>query len=575
MLKSEAILALDIGSSGIKLAEFEKGDDGSIELTNFAIGSLGLGPGDDEERGRYLVLTIKEMLKERQIRPGLVVLSVSGQTVFSRFVKLPPVDREKVDQIVAYEAQQNVPFPIEEVVWDYQLIGTGDKELDVMLAAIKGEIIESLTDAVEEAGLAPDLIDVAPMALYNAARYNIEGSAGCQLLIDIGARSTDLIFLESGRVFLRSIPVAGNTITQGIARELDIPFNEAEQLKIDHAVVGVGGAAEIRGDETVQRISKIVRNVMTRMHAEINRSINFYRGQQGGGKPEHVLLSGGTSAIPGADSFFREKLQVNVGFFNPFENVAVTDGVDAEEIAANVNVLGQVVGLALRRVLSCPIEIDLMPPRVLADKEMRRRRPLFVLSGVGLILILLTWCGFYFKMTQLAEAKFEKVDRDVQRLDGFSRQVNQAQTKVGKVTKRIETIQKLFPKREIWNRLVSDIRSRVPDGIYLISFLPKTEMDDFSSLGGGGGMMPPGAGPMLGAGGMEVDPPVRYIEITGVGYEDKVPDWESVRAFRDSLKSSEFFDDEGTEITEQRPPQVGEPTRQFKIKIELAEPLKF
>jgi len=566
MLKSEGILALDIGTSGIKLAEFTQGKDGSIELVNFAIGSLGLGPGDDEERGRYLVLTIKDMMKERQIRPGPVLLSVSGQTVFSRFVKLPPVDKEKVAQIVAYEAQQNVPFPIEEVVWDYQLIGTGENELDVMLAAIKGEIIESLTEAVEESGLIPDLVDVAPMALYNAARYNIPSSEGCQLLIDIGARSTDLIFLEAGRVFLRSIPVAGNTISQSIAREMDLPFNEAENLKIEHAVVGVGGAAEIQGDETVTRISKIVRNVMTRMHAEINRSINFYRGQQGGAKPEHILLSGGTSVIPGADTFFREKLKVNVTFFNPFENVAVAESVDTEDIAENVNVLGQVVGLALRRVLTCPIEINLMPPRVLADKEMRRRRPLFVLSAVGLILVLLTWCGFYFKMTQLANAKYAKVGREVERLEGLNQKVKKAQSKVNQVSKRVETLQELFPKREIWNRIVTEIRSLVPDGIYLVSLVPQQDMGDSMDILSGG----PGA-----MGGVEESSSIRFIEITGVGYEDKVPDWEPVRAFRDALKSVELFSAEKTEITLSRPPAAGEPTREFKIKIELAEPLKF
>ena len=569
MLKSEGILALDIGTSGIKLAEFTQGKDGSIELVNFAIGSLGLGPGDDEERGRYLVLTIKDMMKERQIRPGPVLLSVSGQTVFSRFVKLPPVDREKVGQIVAYEAQQNVPFPIEEVVWDYQLIGTGESELDVMIAAIKGEIVESLTEAVEQAGLIPDLVDVAPMALYNAARYNIPSSESCELLIDIGARSTDLIFLEAGRVFLRSIPVAGNTISQSIARELDLPFAEAEKLKIEHAVVGVGGAAEMPGDETVTRISKIVRNVMTRMHAEINRSINFYRGQQGGAQPEHILLAGGTAVIPGTDAFFREKLKENVTFFNPFENVAVSETVDTDEIAENVNVLGQVVGLALRRVLTCPIEINLMPPRVLAAAEMRRRRPLFVLSAVGLVLFLLTWCGFYFKMTQLAAAKYAKVSLEVDRLEGISQKVNKAQTKVKQVTKRVETLQKFFPKREVWNRIITDIRSCVPDGIYLTALVPLEDSGDMETMlpgqRGGRGLMGTLAEPAA----------IRFIEITGVGYEDKVPDWEPVRAFRDSLKSAELFNDEDTKITWQRPPAAGEATREFKIKIKLAEPLKF
>ena len=206
MFTSDRILALDIGTSALKLAEFLPRKSGSVELINFAVGFLGLGPSDDDERSNYLTITIREMMRERQIKPGRVLLTVSGQTVFSRFVMLPPVDKDKISKIVAYEAQQNVPFPIEEVVWDYQLIGSGNDELGVMLAAIKGEIIESIIAAVEGAGLITDLVDVAPMAIYNAARYNYADPVGCQLLIDIGARSTDLIFLEPGHLFIRSIP---------------------------------------------------------------------------------------------------------------------------------------------------------------------------------------------------------------------------------------------------------------------------------------------------------------------------------------------------------------------------------
>ena len=127
MLTDQRILAIDIGASSIKMAEFQALKAGGIQLTNFAVGSLDLDQQADTERIPHIVTTLRDLLHDRNIKPGPALVSVSGQSVFSRFVRLPPVDKDKVYQIILYEAQQNVPFPIEEVVWDYQLIGRGEQ----------------------------------------------------------------------------------------------------------------------------------------------------------------------------------------------------------------------------------------------------------------------------------------------------------------------------------------------------------------------------------------------------------------------------------------------------------------
>lgn len=575
--KHDRILALDVGSSTIKLAEFSAPGDGSIELVDFSVASIGLAPDREGEWVNHVTLTIKDMLREQGIRPGPVLLTVSGQQVFSRFVRLPPVDKGKVAQIVSYEAQQHVPFPIDEVVWDYQLIGTEESELDVMLVAIKSGIVEELTVAVDEAGLTTDLVDVAPMALYNAARYNEADVQGCTLLIDIGARSTDLIFLEEGRVFIRSIPVAGNMVSQQISREMDLSFDDAETLKLEKAFVGLGGAYEAHEDAEADRVSKIVRNVMTKMHAEINRSINFYRGQQGGSKPVRLLLAGGTSAIRGVDVFFREKLKIPVESFNPFSSVAVQDSIDAGTVAAYVNVLGQVVGLGLRRGLSCPLEINLMPATVQASKELRRRRPTFVLAGIGIVLALLVWCMFFFKMAQIAEKKLEQVNVKVGQLDKEQRQIAKVKKELVTAKVGIESLQELFPEREAWLRILDEIRRQVPDGMFLTAINPCGEQG-----GGGmgspgmmmdsamfGGFMPPGGGGAF-AGEAEMTEELGCIEVAAMGYQDKIPSWQPVRDFRDALRSSPLFAEE-TEIT--WTPPANDMARQFKIEIQLNNPL--
>ncbi len=553
MLGTERILALDIGASGLKMAEFVPLKSGGIELVKFGVASLGMDPQSEGDRGAYIASAIREIMADRGIKPGPVLLSVSGQSVFSRFVKLPPVDTEKVDQIIRYEAQQNVPFPIEEVVWDYQLIGGAGGEIDVMLAAVKAEIIEQVTDAIEQAGLDPDLVDVAPMALYNAVRYNYSDLPRCTLVVDIGARSTDLIFIEQGRVFSRSIPVAGNAITQQIMTEFGLSFADAEELKKAHAFVAFGGAYEGPKSEVVDKVSKSVRSVMTRMHAEINRSINFYRSQQAGQPPSLILLTGGTSVIPYTDTFLKDKLKVDVDYLNPFLNVAVSEKIEADEIGRTANLMGQVVGLALRKVLTCPIEINLMPPKVVEEKAFRKKQPWFVLAAIGLVFILAVWCAYFIKMTGLAQERLDKVQVIVNDLSGVEVGLRDLETQVSDVRGKSEKLLLLGDKRSSWLHVLDEIHACLPAGVWLTAVSPAAA--DPSAVPEG---QPAPAG-------------VRYGEIAGLGYVDKVTS-ESILDFRDRLRQSPGFGPE-TEITWQPAPAPEDCVLQFKIRVALKNPL--
>ena len=168
MLGSDRIIALDIGASTVKIGEFQPGRAHGVRLTNFNFADLGIDPEHEENRKALVVSTIRNALRERNIKPSPVIFSVSGQSVFTRFVKLPPVDESKVVQIIQYEAQQNVPFPLEEVVWDYQILGSMPSgELEVLLVAIKADIVEGLFRVTEANGLHLQLCDVSPAALCN------------------------------------------------------------------------------------------------------------------------------------------------------------------------------------------------------------------------------------------------------------------------------------------------------------------------------------------------------------------------------------------------------------------------
>ena len=193
MLKSDRMIALDIGASKLVVAEFSTASFGAPELISYGIGKLGVTPDSETDSSAYVVSTIREIMREQNIRSAPLLMTVSGQAVFPRYVKLPPVTRDKILQIIQYEAVQNVPFPIEEVVWDYQLIGgVAAEELNVMLVAVKVENVTNLTDCVQAAGLEPEIVDVAPMALYNTVRYNYPDLEGCTMILDMGARSSTI-----------------------------------------------------------------------------------------------------------------------------------------------------------------------------------------------------------------------------------------------------------------------------------------------------------------------------------------------------------------------------------------------
>src|SRR6478672_12766309 len=309
------ILTLNLGSQAISVADFRPLSGGGLVLRDYKRRDLAIENPGEPIRHAQITATIREILNELGIKSGKVNYAVAGQSVFARFVKLPSVEEEKIDRIIAFEAQQNVPFPIDEVVWDYQLVGGGTEEqLQVVLVAIKADLLEGMNAAVEEAGLRPVVIGVATMGLYNAFRYNYSDVSEPSLLVDIGARTTNLLFMEPGKIFSRSVPLGGSSVTAAVAKEFNEPFATAESRKKKSGFVSLGGAYADPADPDIARMSKIIRSTMTRLHAEIARSISHYRTQQQGKAPARIYLCGGSSGMPYMREFFQEKLQIPIDF---------------------------------------------------------------------------------------------------------------------------------------------------------------------------------------------------------------------------------------------------------------------
>ncbi len=451
-------LTLNIGASNAVLAEYALKGKGALALT--AYGEIDLSAAGEAAGSLEATLTpaLQRVMREKGIKAAPLVVSLNGQSVFPRFAKFPAVAADKLEELVRYEVEQNVPFPIDEIVCDHQFTGTTPEgEKAAMIVAAKLDQVRVVTDAVAAAGLSPQIVDVSPMAIYNAFRWSNPGAAGCSVILDIGSRTTSLILVEDEKIYTRSIPVAGNTITKDIAQTFGCSLEEAEQLKLERGYVSLGGVTE-DADEVTDRVSKIVRTVLTRLHAEISRSINFYRSQQGGNAPARLFLTGGTVRLPQLDEFFRETLQVEVGYLNPFAKIGVGAKVNRQALANDAFTLAESAGLALRMADVAAIRINLMPPELIEHARAVKRIPFVIVGALGVLAAL--GAGIY-----LENGRRERVEEQVEAVQARNGQLSQLESKLKAAQnafreeqERCDELQKLLLSRSAALRRVEAVR---------------------------------------------------------------------------------------------------------------------
>ena len=458
------LITLNLGSQTIGLAEFRVQAPGGLVLLDYRLREIPGDPAGEEMRRTQMAIALREMMDELHIKHGSVNYALAGQSVFSRFVKLPAVEQEKIEQIISFEAQQNVPFPIDEVVWDYQVVGGGlDEQIQVVLVAIKVDLLDEINSGVEETGLHTSIVDVAPMALYNAFRYNYTDLSGCSLLVDIGARTTNVLFIEPRKVFSRSLSIGGNSITAAIAKEFREPFAAAELRKKRDGFVSLGGAYAEPANPDVARVSKIARSTMTRLHAELMRSISHYCAQQQGSRPERVFLCGGSAGMPYMREFFNEKLKVPTEFFNPLQNVTVSKSAPTQEVTRSAHLLGEVVGLSLRSVTTCAMQLNLLPASVVRRQELEKRRPFIIVAGACFLLALLGWSAYYARAAQVAR-------QSIQTLQQKNDTMRVAETRLGTLKKQTASLDSVamplitaINDRNFWPEILAELNARLPE----------------------------------------------------------------------------------------------------------------
>ena len=459
MLNTKSFLAIDFGAGSLKLAEFEVNEAGGLRLKQYALKSLGAEGAQEATREATVLKALQQLLAEKGVKARNVNVCAPGFHVFSKFVKLPPVDAGKVTQIIQYEAQQNVPFPLEEVVWSYQILGsTAGGELEVLLVAIKADIVEGLFRVTESSGLRLQLTDVSPAALCNAFRYNYGDLEDCTMLLDIGAKTSNLLFFEKGKVFSRSINLGANSITQDFANESKLKFDAAEKLKIEEGFVSLGGAYEEPENQHQAAISKIARQFMTRLHIQVNQTMQFYRGQQGGSAPQRLFLSGGASVMPYTAQFFAEKLNVPVEYFNPLRNVQLDPAINLEELARVAHSLGEVIGLGLHNLAHCPVELNLMPATTLRWQRFNQKKPYFIATVFSLVAVVAAMAFLFDKLAVVKTDVLATVIKDVEPEKAKEVQFKTAHSSLKKTKDEVAQVVTWMGDRFYWVDVLGELR---------------------------------------------------------------------------------------------------------------------
>ena len=346
MLFSKKIepIALDIGSTFIKLVQL-KGSNRNYQLVKF--GMIPLPPeviveGAVMDAGR-VVDAIKELLSAQKVTTKEVVISVSGSSVIIKRVSVADMTDEELAESIKWEAEQYIPFSIDDVNVDFQKLGAGAAEgqADVLLVAVKKDKINDYVNLVKEAGLEPVVMDVDAFALANMYELNYDVEAGTTALLNIGASVMNINILKDGAsIFTRDITVGGNRYTEALQRDFGLTYEDAEKVKRGEDAEGTDK----------EQIASVMSSVTEDIVAETQRSFEFFRSTTGSEKVSRVLVTGGCARIGHFTSMLSERLEIPVEVANPFKNVKIdTKKFDTAIIEDSSPLCAVAVGLAIRR----------------------------------------------------------------------------------------------------------------------------------------------------------------------------------------------------------------------------------
>src|SRR3954462_3811493 len=366
MAKIQAVWALDVGQAALKalkLVPGESPDQVVAEAFDFIEYPKILSQPDADPE-QLVREALETFLERNELKGCKVAISVPGQAGLVKFIKLPPVEKKRIPDIVKFEARQQIPFALEEVVWAYQQIGDDDEAdededftmAEVGLFAMKRDQINRAILPFRVAGIEVDIVQMGPIALYNFITFDKlkgGGSKDSVVLLDIGADNTDLIITDGQRIWQRNVPIGGNHFTRALTKELKLTFAKAEHLK-----------RNATKSPDPRAVFTAMRGVFNDFSSEVNRSIGFYSSVNRSAKIARIVGVGNGFKLPGLQKFLQQNLSYEVERLETFNRLVGEEVTTAPQFQENMPSFCVAYGLGLQGLGLSPLRTNLLPPEI-------------------------------------------------------------------------------------------------------------------------------------------------------------------------------------------------------------------
>ena len=438
MAKSNAVWGIDIGQCALKALRCTLDADGStIVADKYDVVEypkiLSATDADPEE---LVAEAIQTFLSRNEVAGDKVAVSVAGQAGLSRFFKPPPVEVSTLPDIVKYEVKAQIPFAIEDVIWDWQQMGgnvvdgrTVDAEIG--LFAMKRDAVFTALRPFDDAEIDVDFVQLSPISIFNVVCHDLigelpnpdefdpENPPPSTVVMSIGTDTTDLIVTNGVRMWLRNIPIGGNHFTKQLSREMKLTQAKAEHLK-----------RNARASENPKAIFKAMRPVFTDFVNEVQRSLNFFQSNEKAAELSQILLLGNAAKLPGLRQYLAKQLEIEIGKVTGFEKLAGSDVTSQKSFQNNLLSFASCYGLCLQGLEKAQLKTNLLPREIKVKRIIEAKKP-WVLTAVcsvmaGLALgFLFTTSSWYKTVDDFEDSEGKKwttAFNKVKTTDGISRQ---------------------------------------------------------------------------------------------------------------------------------------------------------
>lgn len=387
----QTVWCIDAGKSSLKAVKLTR-DQNSVEI--LAVEKIDFAHGDESMDSLGPARAALSTFASRNVIDCPIVVVHPSRSAFSRFIQLPPVDGKKLQELVGYEAQQSIPFPIDEVIWDSHICETpGSPEKEVGIFAVRREALDDFLLDYEGAGLGVDEITVGYVGLLNYIMYDLRPTRPI-VALDIGADHTDLLIVNEGSFWFRNLPIAGKDFTRALEERFGISNAEAEELK-------VGAAKTEHAAKVFQVLQPLIRDLVS----EINRSIGFYKSQAGDVKFEDLFLLGNGAKLLGLRKFLQENLRIRVHVGSSFNRIRISRDANTALIQQDLPAFAPCVGGALQGIGQSECDINLLPQEQQEALEFKKKQKTVLVAAASLyLLVFFLWANYSGRLEDAREA---------------------------------------------------------------------------------------------------------------------------------------------------------------------------